>query len=49
MPRSPGLPTRRRGWGEEGEEKYVPAAEMVERASPTRRELGGMWMVVFVR
>ena len=45
-PVSPGLPTRRRGRGEEEEAKAGPEAVRTDQTSPTRRLLGGTWMVL---
>ena len=45
VPMSPGWPTRRRGRGEEEELKAGPEAVRVDQTSPTRRLLGGTWMV----
>ena len=46
VPMSPGLPTRRRARGEEEELKAGPEAVRVDQTSPTRRLLGGTWMVL---
>jgi hypothetical protein len=45
VPMSPGLPTRRRGRGEEEELKLGPEAVILDQTSPTMRLLGGTWTV----
>jgi hypothetical protein len=45
VPVSPGLPTRRRGRGEEEELKAGPEAVILDQTSPTMRLLGGTWTV----